>query len=216
VSLEVKAEGLWKHYGDKVVLKGITYRFNARRVYALLGPNGSGKTTLLRLLALLEEPSRGRILYLRDGRALRADMALRRSICMVLSEPALFNTTVLGNVLYGLRLRGLRRRQASHMALEALARLGLQDKARQRALTLSSGEAQRLALARALAVQPQVLFLDEPTASVDEENSQAIEEIIASVGRHCTVIFSTHDIGQAHRLADVLLRLKEGRLLEDE
>jgi tungstate transport system ATP-binding protein len=215
VSLVLKAEGLWKSYGQKAVLKGITYTFSPNRIYALMGPNGSGKSTLLRILSLLDPADEGRVIYT-DGAStpLEHDIALRRRITLLLPDIGLFNASVLSNASYGLRVRGVKGKEAKKRALKALSLVGLEQKHRQNALTLSSGEAQRLALARALAVEPDVLFLDEPTASVDAENTGVIEKIILEMKGRRSIILSTHDEAQARRLADVVLYLKDGLIYE--
>jgi tungstate transport system ATP-binding protein len=211
VSLIVKAEGLWKSYGGKDVLRGIDYSFSPERIYALMGPNGSGKTTLLRVLSLLDPADRGRVIYT-DGPSapIEHTMALRRKVTLLLSSTGLFNASVMKNASYGLRIRGITGDEASELAFGALSLVGLGEMGRQNALTLSSGEAQRLAMARAIAIDPEVLFLDEPTASVDVENTQAIEEVILGMKGTRSIILSTHDEAQARRLADVILYLKNG------
>ena len=131
---------------------------------------------------------------------------------MVLARTGVFNTTVFGNVAYGLKIRGAGRGEIEKKVSRALDFVGLGDKADQRGLTLSSGETQRLGIARALVTEPEILFLDEPTASVDEENSGIIESIIKTMkeGGRTTVIMTTHDRDQAERLANVLLLMKDG------
>lgn len=133
---------------------------------------------------------------------------------MVLARTGVFNTTVFKNVAYGLKIRGAGRDEIDEKVNQALAFVGMENKAGQRALTLSSGETQRLGIARALVTGPEILFLDEPTASVDEENSGIIESIIRTMkeGGRTTVIMTTHDRDQAERLADVLLLMKDGMI----
>ena len=211
MSLSVSAEGLWKSYGGKDVLRGVDYSFSPERIYALMGPNGSGKTTLLRVLSLLEPADRGSVVYT-DGPSapIEHNMALKRRATLLLSSTGLFNASVMKNASYGLRIRGIKGDEAREHALGALSLVGLGEMERQNALTLSSGETQRLAMARAIAIDPEVLFLDEPTASVDIENTQAIEKIIIGMKGTRSIILSTHDEAQARRLADVILYLKNG------
>jgi len=150
-----------------------------------------------------------------DGKSpLRHDLSLRQRITLVLARIGVFNTTVYKNVAYGLVIRGIHHREIDKKVSTSLAFVGLEHKKNQRALTLSSGETQRLGIARALAIEPEILFLDEPTASVDQENTEIIESIIRTMknsGR-TTVIMTTHDREQAERLADVLLFMKEGTI----
>lgn len=204
-----------KTYSGKAALSDFSYAFESGGVYALMGPNGSGKSTLLRICALLEPVATGAVVYSAGADALAHDIALRRRITLVLPRVGLFNATVLKNAAYGLKMRGIRGKELTRRAGVALEEVGLADKALQNALTLSSGEAQRLGLARAIAISPEVLFLDEPTASIDEENTRIVERIILSLkgnGR-TTIIMSTHDREQAARLADDVVMMQQGRLL---
>jgi len=212
--VRLELEGVGKAYGGKTVLRACTYTFE-KGVHSVMGPNGSGKSTLLRICALLEAPGEGTVRYLNGDAPLQADLALRRRITLVLPRAGIFNASALSNAAYGLRVRGLGKREARDRAMAALQSVGLEGKARQNALSLSSGESQRLALARALAIEPDALFLDEPTAYVDEANREMIEEIILAMktaGRP-TVVMATHDRAQADRLSDRLLALRDGRLL---
>lgn len=215
--MRLELDGVGKGYGGKPVLRGCTYAFE-RGVYAVMGPNGSGKSTLLRICALLEPPGEGAVRYLDGGGPLAEDLGLKRRMTLVLPGSGIFNAPALSNAAYGLRVRGLGSREARERAMAALSSVGLSEKARQNALSLSSGESQRLALARALAVGPEFLFLDEPTAYVDEENREMIEEIILGMKRNGgpTVVMATHDRAQAERLSDTLLFLRDGRLAGGE
>ena len=146
--------------------------------------------------------------------ALKHDIGLRRRITLLLPNAGLFNTTALKNAAYGLGVRGFGRSEAKKLALRALAAVGLGHKTKQNALTLSSGESQRLALARAVAIEPELLFLDEPTASVDPYNKEVIEDAILGMKGRRGIIMTTHDEAQAFRLADVVLVLENGVLRE--
>ncbi len=214
MSLSLSIRGVSKSYGHKQVLKGCTYVFE-RGVYALMGQNGAGKSTLLRICALLEQPDRGVVLY-RDGEGpVDNGIALRRRITLVMPRAGIFNTTVFKNAAYGLKLRGVGGKETEERVAEALREVGLLHLAKQNALTISSGEAQRLALARAIAVEPEVLFLDEPMASVDEENVEIVEDLIFEMKERGspTVVMATHDREQAARLADSIIRMKGGSLI---
>jgi tungstate transport system ATP-binding protein len=231
-----------KRYGGKEILRDCSYAFSGPGTYVLMGGNGCGKSTLLRIMALLEEPDNGtrgfyegdktlppdgtlterlaRIFEQDDassfaaGRLLTLDLALRRRITLVLPRIGLFNGTVWKNVAYGLSLRSEKGIAADKKIGRALAFVGLENKRDQHALTLSSGESQRLGIARALVLEPEILFLDEPTASIDEENTAMIESIIKTMKQEgrSMVIMTTHDRAQAERLADRLLLLKQGVL----
>jgi len=201
-----------KDYGGRSILSDCSCVFDTAGVYVLMGPNGCGKSTLLRICALLEQPDAGMLVFSDNEHELPHDRGLRRRITLVLPRTGVFNNTVFKNTAYGLSVRGLTRKEIEERVAQSLAFVGLEQKARQHALTLSSGETQRLGIARALAIAPEILFLDEPTASVDEENTRIIEKIIDKLKKEgrTTVVLSTHDREQAGRLADRVLILSNG------
>jgi tungstate transport system ATP-binding protein len=205
-----------KQYHGKAVLDRCSVAFTHGIVYVLMGPNGSGKSTLLRACSLLETVDSGEIKYFnRENPAvLPHDLSLRRRICLVLPKVGVFNTTVFKNVAYGLSLRGMDKKGIDQHVQEALDAVGLAHKSRQNAMTLSSGETQRLGIARAIALRPEILFLDEPTASIDEENTGIVEDIIKRLQRSnsTTVILTTHDREQALRLADRVIWMRNGKI----
>jgi tungstate transport system ATP-binding protein len=203
-----------KEYGGKIVLTDCSAVFEGHGTYVLMGRNGCGKSTLLRICALLEKPDSGDIAFFSDGSLLPHDLPLRRRITLALPRTGVFNTTVFKNVAYGLKIRGVPSEGIEQKVTKALAFVGLDHKKNQRAVTLSSGETQRLGIARALVIEPEILFLDEPTASVDQENTEIIESIIGAMKKdgRTTVIMTTHDREQAERLADRLLVMKHGRI----
>jgi tungstate transport system ATP-binding protein len=207
-----------KEYDGRAVLRDCSYAFGDSGVFVLMGPNGCGKSTLLRICALLERPDEGNLLFMDDGTPLPQDIGLRRRMTLVLPRTGVFNTTVFNNVAYGLRIRQMQRQAVEEKVRQALAFVGLEHKGAQAALTLSSGETQRLGLARALAIDPEILFLDEPTASVDEENTGLIESVIQRMRKagRTSIVMTTHDRDQAERLADRVLIMKEGRIEEAE
>lgn len=176
----------------------------------LIGPNGSGKTTLLRAAMGLVHLSNGRIRWGdRDG-----DTPPKNAI--MFQRPTMLRRSAVANVRYALAAANIPRAQRHERAAELLALVGLHDIGSRPARRLSGGEQQRLALARALARDPTVLFLDEPTASLDPYSTKAIEDIVRAVSaRGVKVIMSTHDIGQAKRLAGDVVLLHRGRLIEN-
>lgn len=213
--LGLSASGIWKAYADSEVLRDCFFSFESQGLYVLTGPNGCGKSTFLRICALIEAPDKGEISYSDDRKPLQVDLDLRRRITMVLPKVGVFNTTVFRNVAYGLKIRGVLRRELESRVNEILEFVQLGHKKDQNALTLSSGETQRLGIARALIIKPEILFLDEPTASVDEKNVKIIEGLILDMkdsGR-ATVVITTHDREQAERIGGYVLTMKEGRLL---
>jgi tungstate transport system ATP-binding protein len=204
-----------KRYGENEVLRECSYSFDEAGVYILTGPNGCGKSTFLRICALLEPPDSGEISYFSEGKPVRKDLALRRRITLVLPRIGVFNTTVFKNVSYGLKMRGIKSAEAEKTTVRGLEFVGLIGKKDQNALALSSGETQRLGIARALVLAPEIVFLDEPTAFVDKKNTRLIEDIIETLKKEgrTTVIIATHDRRQADKLADRLMVMDEGRIL---
>jgi tungstate transport system ATP-binding protein len=206
--------GLAKSYNGRTVLDIPSLSIRRGEVLALVGPSGSGKSTLLRLLNFLEPPSAGSLIF--DGRPAGSDPPLteRRRVTAVFQRPALLHRSVAANIGYGLGLRG------EKLPVDKLAawldRLGLIHLARQSAPKLSAGESQRVALVRALAVRPDVLLLDEPTANLDPYNVSLIEQVVAEehAAAGMTVVWVTHDIFQARRVADRVAFLLGGRVVE--
>jgi len=181
---------------------------------AVVGHNGSGKSTLLRLLALLEAPTEGQVLL--DGAPVprRAAAAQRRRVTLVEQRPILFRGTVLDNLGFGLRARGIRRTVVNRMAGEIAERLGLSPLLGRRRHELSDGEVQRVAVARALAVQPDVLLLDEPASSADRAAAGALYRTLTAerAARPLAVCIASHQLEDAYRWADDIRALAEGRL----
>jgi tungstate transport system ATP-binding protein len=214
MSLRLEINHIWKNYLGQEVLHDCTFSFEANGIYALIGPNGCGKSTLLRICALLEEPDQGEVAFYSDNRKETIDINLKRRISLVLPKVGTFNTSVFKNVAYGLHLRGRSRDEIKSKVDQALQFVGLSHKKKQNARTLSSGETQRLGLARALVIEPEILFLDEPTASVDQKNTEIIENILGEIKKEgrSTVIMSTHDPDQTRRLADHVLKINKGEL----
>jgi tungstate transport system ATP-binding protein len=205
-----------KAYEGRRVLRVEALQIRRGEVFALVGPSGAGKSTLLRLLNFLEVPATGRICFLDAEFSASRPMPLayRRRVTTVFQRPILLSRSVEANVRYGLGLRGLR--DADGRIDQALEQVGLQELARQRARTLSGGEAQRVALARAIVLQPDVLLLDEPTANLDPYNVGLIEEIVAELNRQrgTTVVLVTHNVFQAKRLSHRVALMLEGQIVE--
>lgn len=212
MSLRMTATRIAKGYAGVPVLDDCSFSFEEKGIYVLTGPNGSGKSTFLRICSLLEAPDSGMVSYFSNGEALPHDISLRRRITIMLPRIGVFNTSVIKNVLYGLAVRGIGHREGERRGNEVLEFVGLEDKRNQNALTLSSGETQRLGLARALVIEPEILFLDEPTASVDRKNTAAIEDIILRLRSvsEAIIVMTTHDQEQARRLADHRIAMLDG------
>ena len=214
MKLRLQISHIHKNYNGKRVLRDCSFSFHESGAYVLMGPNGSGKSTLFRLCALLEQPDKGEITYLSGDTIVPQEIQLRRHITLVLPKIGVFNATVFKNVAYGLRIRGMGKKEISEKVERSLEFVGLTNRKNQNALTLSSGETQRLGIARAIVIEPEIIFLDEPTAFVDEENKRIIEDIILKIKRDGSsmVIITTHDRTQAEKLTDRLLFLQDGKL----
>lgn len=206
-----------KQYNGHQVLRDCSYTFAAGGFYILTGPNGSGKSTLFRIAALLERPDQGEVNYFLNSKVLAPDISLKRQITMVFPRVGVFNSTVFANVAYGLNIRGVKKPVVREKVPEMLETVGLTHKMYQQAATLSSGETMRLGLARALVIDPEVLFLDEPTTHIDQANSEIIEDCILRIrqARTLTLLMITHDFAQADRLKGKRLLLGEGKVSEE-
>jgi tungstate transport system ATP-binding protein len=217
MSLELVASNISKSYSSDTILKDCSFTFDSSGIYALMGPNGCGKSTFLRICALLESPDSGDITFYSEGKPVIKDISLMRRITLLLPKIGVFNTTVFKNVAYGLRIRDLQQGDTVPRVEKALDFVGLLQKKNQKALTLSTGETKRLGIARALVIEPEIFFLDEPTASVDQKNTEIIEEIILGMKKETrsTVIVTTHDMSQAERIGDKILAMKNGKIVEN-
>jgi ABC-type sulfate/molybdate transport systems ATPase subunit len=209
----LKLRGVRHIRGGREVLTIDALELQAGERLAVLGPNGAGKTTLLRLLAGLEAPSAGSVEF--EGvQVAGADLDLRRRIGYATQRPGLLSTTAVRNVELPLRWRGLDAASRRQAALAALERLNVAHLAERRALSLSGGEAQRVSLARALAIEPQVLLLDEPAAGLDAEAHRTFFDDLESAlaDRATTVVQVTHRADEALRLADRIAVLVDGAM----
>jgi tungstate transport system ATP-binding protein len=206
-----------KTYGARTVLDIPALTVAPGDILSVVGPSGAGKSTLLRLLALLEEASIGELsLHLGERQVTHASASTadRRQLAMVFQRPALLSRSVRANVGYGLRLRGDRDGRGRVDAV--LERVSLTPLADARPRTLSGGELQRVAVARALVLEPSVLLLDEPTANLDPANVRLIEKLVREQHTRygTTIVLITHNIFQARRLATRVALLLEGKLVE--
>ena len=194
--------------GSTPLLAGVTVTFAAGARTVVLGANGAGKSTLLRVLHGLVAPSTGSITW--GGRDHRS-----RSQAMVFQRPVMLRRSAAANLRYALDLAGVHGAAADTRVRDALAEVGLLALADRPARVLSGGEQQRLALARAWALAPEILFLDESTASLDPAATRAVEDIVHDIhARGTAIVMATHNLAQAKRLADDIVFLHEGRLVE--
>jgi len=205
------------HYNGKKILDIPSIGIERGQIYGLVGPNGSGKTTLLSIMSLILKPTAGQVIY--EAKPVYYDhkslTTLRSSMTMVLQNPYLFHTSVGKNVAYGLKVRKFSKKERESRIKEALHLVGLDDFERRGARQISGGETQLVALARALALKPHILFLDEPTANVDTRHVHRLERIIDRINQELdtTIVITTHNLTQAYRLTDRVLSLFNGSLV---
>ncbi|MEO1287768.1 MAG: ABC transporter ATP-binding protein [Chloroflexota bacterium] len=207
---------LQQHYGRRCVLSIDSLDIHRGEILALVGPSGAGKSTLLRLLAMLEAPTAGHLaINLRQSYTYHdIPIEAKRQIAMVFQRPALLSRSVWANVAYGLKLRG--ERACDAQVEDMLKRLSIDHLADAKPRTLSGGEMQRVSIARAMILQPQVLILDEPTSNLDPHNIRIIEHFLQDqhAEQDTTIVIVTHNIFQAKRLADRVGLIYDGHLIE--
>lgn len=207
-----------KSYDSRKILDVRALSLQKGQITALVGPSGSGKSTLLKIINGIEEPCGGSMEF--DGEPIQLGKTLsvetRRKMILVFQKSVLFNTTVYENIAYGLKIRGIEKAVIQERVMTILELIGLKDKAHRRAVTLSGGEAQRVAVARALVMEPRLLLLDEPTSDLDPSNVVMIEKLIrhARDTLHASVIVVTHNMHQAKRLADRIVFIMAGEVVE--
>ena len=206
----LELRGVRHRYAGRLVLDLERFAVPPGALIAIVGPNGAGKSTLLRLLALLERPTEGEVLL--DGRP--ADAALRQRVTLVEQRPILLRGTTRENLEFGLRVRGIRRTEVKRVVANVAARLGITPLLDRRRHELSDGEVQRIAVARALAVEPDVLLLDEPASSADRAAAQSLYHALAEerARRPLAVCLASHQLEDAYRWADDVRALADGRL----
>ena len=206
--------GVRRRYSDGYALDVPALDVAPGEVLGIIGPNGAGKSTLLRILGLLERPDEGRVLFAGRPVDARDALAARRRIATVFQEPLLADASVAHNVALGLRFRGVPAASAEPRVRNWLSRLGIQTLEDRAARTLSGGEARRVALARALVLEPEVLLLDEPLAGLDAPTRAALVADLRAILRadSVTTVLVTHDRGEAQALADRVGVLMKGRL----
>jgi tungstate transport system ATP-binding protein len=208
--LPLELEGVSFSAGARLIIDNVSVTLDGEKRSVIVGANGAGKSVLLRLCHGLIPPTRGTIRW-----SSPESPGTARRQAMVFQRPVLLRRSALANVVYALQVAGAPRRERAQRAREALVKVGLDGLRRHAARVLSGGEQQRLALARAWALRPEVLFLDEPTASLDPGATQEIEGIIRAMHHAGTkIIMVTHSLGQARRMADEILFLHQGRLVE--
>jgi len=212
-----EAAELTRTFKGRQVLNLEHLEIEHQKIYGLIGPNGAGKTTLLNLLAFLDRPTTGRLQFLGQGVRYSKQqlLELRRRVVLVDQYPILFTGSVWKNVDFGLKVRGISKKIRALRVEQALELVGMEEFRQADAHKLSGGETKRVTLARALAIEPEVLLCDEPTANVDEENQEIILKILKRINRNqqTSIILATHYLAQSRRLADHTLMLEHGKLV---
>lgn len=218
VMLELK--NLKKSYGDLEVIKGIDLEIDKGNILVIVGPSGSGKSTVLRCMNLLEEPSSGEIIF--EGENIVENRKnidkTRERIGMVFQNFNLFpNKTILENItLAPIKVKNKSKEEAESKAIELLERVGLLDKKDSYPSQLSGGQKQRIAIARALAMEPDMMLFDEPTSALDPEMVKEVLDVIKELAREgMTMAIVTHEMGFAKEVADRIIFVDEGRIVED-
>lgn len=202
--LEIK--NVFKEFNGRNILENINLTIDKGTTLGIIGPTGCGKTTLLRILDLLEAPSAGKIYFngIDISKTKNEKLTYRRKVGMVFQKPVVFKGTVLQNIKYGLNIRGNTPESSNEEINELLETLGLGGYEDRDASTLSGGETQRIALARAMIIKPEILILDEPTANLDPISTEKIELMIQNIRKNneTTIIMATHNLIQGQRLCD--------------
>lgn len=219
----IKVENLHKYFYQQHVLKGINFSVNKGEVVSILGPSGSGKSTLLRCINFLEQPTNGIVEI--SGKRVNVESArkvdiqsLRLSTGMVFQQYNLFkNLTVLQNVMIGLTsVKNISSNEAKKVSAEILEKVGLQDRLEHYPVQLSGGQQQRVGIARALALNPEVLLFDEPTSSLDPELVGEVLTVIKDVAKEGnTMLIVTHELNFAREISDRIIFMENGMILEE-
>jgi tungstate transport system ATP-binding protein len=212
VSVQLRLVDIRKNYGAVKALDSVSLEMQGGKIIALLGVNGAGKTTLMRIMAGLEKPDTGKLLF--NNQNIDAE-ALRKVSTLVFQKSAMFSTNVYDNLAYGLRIRGVPKMEIAKKTTEALQAVRLSGFEKRRAKKTSGGEQQRIALARAFLLEPPVLLLDEPTANLDPNSATIIEKaIINKKSAQRVIVMATHNLSQARRMADEIVHIYNGEIVE--
>lgn len=212
----IKAKNINLIKGKKQILAVKQFQLKQGEVMAVIGPNGAGKSTLLQVLALLQRPTSGEIFIHGEKATSKNELALRRRMAVVFQESLLLDTTVYNNVASGLKIRGCPKNEIAPKVREWLERLGIEHIAQRQARFLSGGEAQRVNIARAFVLNPEVLFLDEPFSALDYPTRKALIAEISDILQTTKIstLFVTHDHNEIPLLADMVSVLQEGKLVQ--
>ncbi|AAM23790.1 polar amino acid transport system ATP-binding protein [Caldanaerobacter subterraneus subsp. tengcongensis MB4] len=211
---------VYKNFGSLEVLKGVTLKVNKGEVVVIIGPSGSGKSTLLRCINLLEEPTKGEVFI--DGVKINNGKVninkVRQKVGMVFQHFNLFpHLTAIENItLAPVKVKKMNKKEAEELAVDLLAKVGLLDKKDQYPIKLSGGQKQRLAIARALAMQPEVMLFDEPTSALDPEMVKEVLNVMKQLANEgMTMVVVTHEMGFAREVGDRVIFMDDGVIVEE-
>jgi tungstate transport system ATP-binding protein len=209
---ELQIREITKQYRAAKALDSISLDAEGGKIIVLLGVNGAGKTTLLRIIAGLESPEAGIISF--NNKVMNAP-ELRKAATMVFQKTVMFDLSVYDNLAFGLKIKKVPEIEITQKVSESLRMVGLANFEKRKARKTSGGEQQRISLARALLLNPQILLLDEPTANLDPNSARIIEKaILIQKSSDSVIVMATHNLGQAKRLADTVIHIHEGRIIE--
>ncbi len=201
-----------KNYRNVKALNAVNFEAEGGKIIVLIGVNGAGKTTLLRIIAGLEKPDMGAITF--NGKNM-SDGELRLISTLVFQRTVMFTRSVYANLAYGLKIRGLKDPEIKQKIAQALHDVGLKDFEKRRAKKTSGGEQQRISLARAFLLEPEILLLDEPTANLDPNSAMIIERaIMHRKNSDSIIIMATHNLSQARRMGDEIVHIHAGKIVE--
>lgn len=210
--MDIHINGLTKAYEGKTVLNIESLCFNEGRGYGIIGPNGAGKSTLLKIIAGLEEKDQGVVYY--NDEMLTEN--LRKKITYLSQSPYLFRTSVFNNIAYPLKVRKVSKTVIESKVIDIMKELNVYELRNQLATSLSSGESQKIVLARALVFEPELLLLDEPTANIDPQTIEVLEQAILKRNKQnkMITITITHNIGQVHRMCNEVIYIEKGKVID--
>ena len=210
--MDISLQNITKKFGDKTVLSIDQFEVKAGAVTGIIGPNGSGKSTLMKIIAGLDNEYTGSLLI--EGR--KVNKEIYKSMTLVFQKPYLINTDVYNNIAYPLKLRGIAAGEIKSKTEKMIELLQLQEISHQNARTLSGGEMQKVAMARAIVFEPKLLLLDEPTSNIDPQTMQLMEKAIKYINQsnQTTVVLVTHNIRQLQRVCSQAVFMQEGKVAE--